>query len=83
MDRKLLSPQLQQLLVEQVRHSDFILINKMDELTESEQAKIIFEIQAINSVARCLLTNYSQVSMEQLRKLTFHLQKKSETRIKS
>ncbi|MBY0145989.1 GTP-binding protein [Neobacillus niacini] len=69
-DRRAMSPQLQQLLLEQVRHADYILINKMDELTESEQSKIIFEIQGINPGARCLLTNYSQVSVEELRKLT-------------
>jgi G3E family GTPase len=69
-DRRAMSPQLQQLLLEQVRHADYILINKMDELTESEQSKIIFEIQGINPSARCLLTNYSQVSVEELRKLT-------------
>lgn len=69
-DRKALSPQLKQLLIEQVRHADFILVNKMDELSESEQSKIIFEIQAINPKARCLLTNYSQVSIDELRKLT-------------
>jgi G3E family GTPase len=69
-DRKTLSPQVHQLLLEQVRHADFILVNKMDELSESEQSKIIFEIQGINSAARCLLTNYSQVSIDELRKLT-------------
>lgn len=69
-DRRAMSPQLQQLLLEQVRHADYILINKMDELSESEQSKIIFEIQGINPGARCLLTNYSQVSVEELRKLT-------------
>ncbi|WP_419886866.1 CobW family GTP-binding protein [Neobacillus niacini] len=77
-DRKALSPQLQQLLIEQVRHADFILINKMDELSESEQAKIIFEIQGINSAARCLLTNFSQVSMDELRKLTISFDNKTE-----
>jgi G3E family GTPase len=77
-DRSDLSPQLQQLLLEQVRHADFILVNKMDELTESEQSKIIFEIQGINPGSRCLLTNYSQVSIEELRKLTLSsLAKKS------
>ncbi|MEH7014372.1 GTP-binding protein [Neobacillus niacini] len=76
-DRKALSPQLQQLLLEQVRHADFILINKMDELSESEQSKIIFEIQGINSVARCLLTNYSQVSIDELRKLTLSFDKQT------
>jgi G3E family GTPase len=76
-DRKALSPQLQQLLLEQVRHADFILINKMDELSESEQSNIIFEIQGINSTARCLLTNYSQVSMNELRKLNLSFAKKA------
>jgi G3E family GTPase len=79
LDRRSLSPQLQQLLVEQVRHADFILINKMDELTESEQARCIFEIQGINSQACCLLTSFSQVSMEQLRGLTLSFTKTTGT----
>jgi G3E family GTPase len=76
-DRKGVGPQLQQLLLEQVRHGDFILINKMDELSESEQAKIIFEIQGINPVARCLFTNFSQVAIDELRKLTLSFDKKT------
>jgi G3E family GTPase len=76
-DRKTLGPQLQQLLLEQVRHADFILINKMDELSESEQAKITFEIQGINRIARCLLTNFSQVSIDELRKLTLSFDNKT------
>lgn len=76
-DRSLLSPQLQQLLLEQVRHADFILINKMDELSDAEQAKIIFEIQAINAAAQCLLTNFSQVAIEQLRKISVSFTKQS------
>jgi G3E family GTPase len=75
MERKLLSPQLQQLILEQVKHADFIIINKMNELKENEQAKITFEIQSINPNARCLLTNYSQVSFEQLRKLSVSFEK--------
>lgn len=77
-DRSLLSPQLLQLTIEQVRHADFILINKMDELSDAEQAKIIFEIQAINSNAQCLLTNFSQVSIEQLRKISVSFEKQSD-----
>jgi G3E family GTPase len=69
-DRKSLSPDLQQLILEQVRHANFIIINKMDELTEAEQAKIIFEIQSINAHARCLLTTFSKVSIDQLRNLS-------------
>ncbi|MDQ0197685.1 CobW family GTP-binding protein [Neobacillus ginsengisoli] len=78
MDRKNLSPQLQQLILDQVRHSDLILINKMNELTDSDQARITFEIQSINSEARCLLTNYSQLAMDQLRKLSVSFDKNSE-----
>jgi G3E family GTPase len=69
LDRKSLSPQLQQLTLEQVRHADFIIINKMNELSDNAQAKITFEIQSINPKTRCLLTNYSQVPIEHLRKL--------------
>jgi G3E family GTPase len=55
----------------------------MNELKENEKAKIIFEIQSINSNARCLLTNYSQVSIEQLRKLSvsFEKEKKESQRV--
>jgi G3E family GTPase len=74
-DRKSLSPQLQQLILEQVRHADFIIINKMNDLEEMEQGSITFEIQAINSKARCLLTNYSQVSIAQLRMLSVSYEK--------
>ncbi|WP_223593208.1 CobW family GTP-binding protein [Neobacillus bataviensis] len=77
LNRKSLSPQLQQLILEQVRHADFILINKMNELTEGQQANITFEMQAVNSMARCLLTNYSQVSIAQLRNLSVSFNKES------
>ncbi|WHX98932.1 GTP-binding protein [Neobacillus sp. DY30] len=76
-DRKALGPQLQQLLIEQVRHRDFILINNMEELSDSDHAKIIFEIQGINPSARCLLTNFSQVSIDELRKLTLSFDNKT------
>jgi len=77
-ERKTLSPQLQQLILEQVKHADFIIINKMNELTEMEQARITFEIQAINPKTRCLLTNYSQVSIAQLRNLSISFKKESQ-----
>lgn len=70
MDRKLVSPQLQQLLLEQVRYADFILINKSDELTANEQSNIVFEIQSLNTTAPCFLTKHSKVSIERLRNLS-------------
>lgn len=77
-DRKSLGPQLQQLVLEQVRHADFIIINKMNDLQDMEQAAISYEIQAINQTAKCLLTNYSQVSIEQLRSLSVSFEKASQ-----
>ncbi|HJV31460.1 MAG TPA: GTP-binding protein, partial [Bacillales bacterium] len=69
-DRKYLSPDIQQLLIEQVRYANLILINKMDELNDSEQAQATYEIQSLNAHVRCLLTNYSKVPMDQVRKLS-------------
>ncbi|MBP2241216.1 G3E family GTPase [Cytobacillus eiseniae] len=70
LDRKLLSPQVQQLLIEQVRHADLILLNKTDDLSESEQSKVTMEVQAVNSHAFSILTTYAKVPMSQVRKLS-------------
>jgi G3E family GTPase len=80
-DRKLLSPELQQLLIEQVYYADFILINKINELTDAEQAQISFEIQSINAKSTCLLTTYSKVPIEQLRKLMSTIEIPSEKHV--
>jgi G3E family GTPase len=67
--RHSLSPQLQQLLLEQVKHADFIIINKADMLSDSDQSKLTFEVQGINPTASCLLTTYSKVAIEEIRGL--------------
>ncbi|PLS01588.1 CobW family GTP-binding protein [Neobacillus cucumis] len=77
MDRKALGPQLQQLIIEQVRNADYILLNKIDDLSESEQAQAIIEVQGLNPKAQCLLTNFSKVPIEWLRKLSVNVEKKS------
>ncbi|MEH7238217.1 CobW family GTP-binding protein [Bacillus sp. JJ1562] len=66
-ERDLLSAQLQMLLREQVRHADVLLLNKVDQLSEMEQGKVLFEIQSINSEARCLLTKHAAVNLNDLR----------------
>ncbi|MDZ5474643.1 GTP-binding protein [Bacillus sp. 31A1R] len=68
--RRELSPQIQQLLLEQVRHADMLLLNKADMLSESEQAKLTMEIQSINPHAMTILTSFSKVSMNQVRNLS-------------
>ena len=40
LDRKNLSPQIQQLLVEQVKYANLILINKTDTCSPGDQAKL-------------------------------------------
>lgn len=70
--RKTLSPQVQQLILEQVRHADLILMNKIDELTEDEQSKLTMEINALNSHAFSILTTFAKVPMEQVKKLSLN-----------
>ncbi|WP_110111911.1 GTP-binding protein [Bacillus sp. CGMCC 1.16541] len=73
-DRHSLNLQLQKLLQEQVRHADIILLNKTDELSESEKASLLFEVQSINSDATSLLTSHANVNIDLLR--TAQLKKK-------
>lgn len=70
LERYSLSPQVQQLLIEQVRHADLILLNKTDELTDGEQSQLTMEIQALNSHALSILTTYAKVSIQYVRKLS-------------
>jgi G3E family GTPase len=65
-DRHRFSIQMQKLLQEQVLHADVILINKIDQLTEQQQASIVFEIQSMNPSAKCLLTQFANVSLKDL-----------------
>ncbi|WP_313800471.1 GTP-binding protein [Cytobacillus sp.] len=70
LERYSLSPQVQQLLIEQVRHADLILLNKTDELTDGEQSQLTIEIQSLNSHAFSILTTYAKVPIEHVRKLS-------------
>lgn len=65
-DREALSPQLRQLLVEQIYHADFLLLNKKDLVSEMEAANLLFSIQSMNSEAACLLTEKAEVSLKTL-----------------
>ncbi|MEH6944909.1 CobW family GTP-binding protein [Bacillus sp. JJ722] len=60
-DREQFTPQIRQLMVEQLVHADMILLNKVDQVSEEESAKILFEIQSLNNEALCLFTNHSKV----------------------
>jgi G3E family GTPase len=68
-DRQQLNPQLQVLLKEQIRHADVVLINKIDDLNERDQASISFEIQSLNPQAITILTTYAQVNLQDIQKM--------------
>jgi G3E family GTPase len=71
LDRRSYSPQIQQLISEQIRHADLIVINKTDELSEGEKVLITTGIQSLNEKANVILTTYSNVSMKQVQSLSY------------
>ncbi|WP_080845762.1 CobW family GTP-binding protein [Cytobacillus gottheilii] len=79
LERSSLSPQIRQLLVEQVKHSDLLLLNKADQLTEAQQGQLVYDVQAINPNVLALLTTYSKVPMEKVRNLSASKRAESET----
>jgi G3E family GTPase len=70
LERRKLTPQIRQLLVEQVKHSDLLLLNKADQLSEKEQAQLVFEVQSLNPSVLSLLTTFSKVPIEKVRNLS-------------
>src|SRR4051812_13034464 len=68
LNRKTLSPQVQQLLVEQVKYANLLLINKTDTCSADEQAKLSMEIGTINPHAFAILTSFSKVPIREVRK---------------
>lgn len=61
MDRNNLSPQIRSLFLEQIRHADLILANKMDLLSDSEQGTVIYEIQSLNPTAQIIQTVHAKI----------------------
>ncbi|MET1014428.1 MAG: CobW family GTP-binding protein [Paenisporosarcina sp.] len=78
LDRHLLSPQMRSLFLEQIRHSHLLLANKMDLLTEAEQAKITFELQSFNPKATIVQTSHAKCPFNLMEKLNGSI---SETKV--
>lgn len=70
MDRNSLSPQIRSLFLEQIRHADLILANKMDLLSDGEQGTVIYEIQSLNPTAQIIQTVHAKVPFSALGKMT-------------
>lgn len=69
LNRNHLTPQVRSLFLEQIRHAHLLLANKMDLLTESEQAQVVYELQGINQNAFILQTTNGCVPLKLLQKL--------------
>ncbi|MGM0845378.1 MAG: CobW family GTP-binding protein [Bacillota bacterium] len=63
------SPQVLQLMREQIRHAHLLIFNKEDLLSEMEKGTALFEIQQLNPHAKLIMTNYSKVSSSNLLQL--------------
>ncbi|MDQ0214413.1 G3E family GTPase [Oikeobacillus pervagus] len=61
--------QLRQLLHEQVKHADLIILNKTDSLSEMERGIITYDVQDLNQIAQIFITNYSEIPMKRIAQL--------------
>lgn len=73
LERSTLNAPIQQLIIEQARHASLLIINKEDQLTEAEKAKISFELQAISPNAFTILTTFSKFPFEKLLEMESHV----------
>lgn len=69
LDRDELPPQIRSLFLEQIRHADLILANKMDLLTDEQQAKATYEIQSLNSTAQIIQTIHAKIPYNMMEKI--------------
>ncbi|WP_053366840.1 CobW family GTP-binding protein [Bacillus sp. FJAT-27245] len=75
LDKGTMGPQVQQLMIEQVRHADYLIVNKAGDLSDREQADVAISLQGLNPHAKCVLTNFSKVPLRDLRSLSHAGQK--------
>ncbi|WP_312098143.1 GTP-binding protein [Niallia sp.] len=73
LERSTLNAPIQQLIIEQARHASLLIINKEDQLTEAEKAKISFELQSICPQAFMILTSFSKFPFEKLLEMESHV----------
>ena len=69
LDRHLLPPQMRSLFLEQIRHAHLLLANKMDLLSEAQQAKVTFELQSFNPTATLIQTSHAKCPLSILESL--------------
>lgn len=60
---------MQDLFLEQIKFADFLILNKIDLMTEEEVGKYLFQIQAFNPKARIFLTEHANINLQELEKM--------------
>ncbi|MGN4125327.1 CobW family GTP-binding protein [Lysinibacillus sphaericus] len=70
LNRETLTPQIRSLFMEQIRHAHLLLANKIDLLTETEQAQVVYELQGFNPHAFILQTTNGRVPLHLLESLS-------------
>jgi len=83
LNRETLTPQVRTLFMEQIRHAHLLLANKMDLLSEAEQAKVVYELQGFNPHAFILQTTNGRVPLSLLEGLTATVQIDKENIVKT
>ncbi|MFJ7666535.1 CobW family GTP-binding protein [Lysinibacillus sp. NPDC097195] len=83
LNRETLTPQVRTLFMEQIRHAHLLLANKMDLLSEAEQAKVVYELQGFNPHAFILQTTNGRVPLHLLEGLTATVQIDQENIVKT
>lgn len=77
LDRQSLPPQVRSLFLEQIRHAHLLLANKIDLLSEAEQAKVTFELQSFNPTASIIQTSHGKCPFSLLEGLKGTLSRKN------
>lgn len=68
-DRDKLSPRMQALFLEQIRHAHFMLLNKTDLLTADELASVTMQVTQFNSYAPLVQTTNAKVDFSYVEKM--------------
>lgn len=57
---------IENLLIQQIEFCNTIVLNKVDEISESDKAKVIAVIKALQKNAKIIETNYGKVKLEEI-----------------
>ncbi|CAM3810762.1 CobW family GTP-binding protein [Alkalicoccus chagannorensis] len=63
-ERKQFNLSVQRLMMDQVKHADTVILNKMDQVSEERRAELIDEVQTLNPSGQVIPTSFAQVDAD-------------------